>query len=409
MRLGRRAQLRHGERVGAHHVVAEERDQPLLMGGQAVALPAVHVQAVVVVLVQPARLTRVGDADHAAVDEVEQGGREVELVHRAHAPQAADHGRRQLGRQLANVLLAEGRLVLPASGEEEVEEQDDEPQRDEQRGDVTGGAQPVARLLPVAGRVRLAGQARLLVEHFLEARPGERLDLGQRVGREQHARLDELLGRQVVDHQTHAGVRLYGHDPVQGPMRPGAHLTARHALGKVQRHVDVPGGRVPAAADELPVQLGRVLPALGGAQRPILERERRLRVRQPEERLHEHLRALRGHQIRPRRPRRSKGGGRLRQRAVRPADAGHLDALRALRVEVPVDACEAAVEAQRALLGHHQVAVGHHARVDADVGDGVAFGQRGGRQRPAHGENGEDGERRHHADPAPDAPHDAPS
>ena len=28
--------------------------------------------------------------------------------------------------------------------------------------------------------------------------PGERLDLGQGVGRKQHARLDELFGRQVV-------------------------------------------------------------------------------------------------------------------------------------------------------------------------------------------------------------------
>ena len=81
-----------------------------------------------------------------------------------------------------------------------------------------------------------------------------------------------------------------------------------------------------------------------------------------------------------------------RATAARPE---HLDAVRALGGEVPVDEVEGAGEVERARLGDAHVAVGHDLRVDGDARDGEVLGRRGaGRQGGrSGGRDDEDDER----------------
>ncbi len=61
-------------------------------------------------------------------------------------------------------------------------------------------------------------------------------------------------------------------------MGPGAHIALRHSLRQVHADAHVIGRYRGLRADELPVQLGGVLPALGGADRRVVHAEGRARV-----------------------------------------------------------------------------------------------------------------------------------
>ena len=215
--------------------------------------------------------------------------------------------------------------------------------------------------------------------------------LGEGRRREQHAALHHRPRRHAHDRVDDLAVRPDADGPVQRTVAPRPDLRLPDATRQLDRHVDPPGRRAPASADELPVQLAGVAVPLGRALGPVAQGERIVAGHRPEG---GHLDdapvlvdrvALRG-----------RGLGQL-ERALGAVDAEHLDPLAALGGEVPVHVAEAAVELEGALLGDQQVAVGTDVSGDADrvdlvrLGGGRAGAAEPGREQREKDERGADG------------------
>ena len=314
--------------------------------------------------------------DDVPVREVEHGRRHVVVGDLAHAPERPDRGRRKVWiGKVAEVLAGKLRLVFAT----ELDVQDHRGDQAGQRGDAVQC--PAGNSLPVAGvaiGVGLLGQAAFLGEHGGDSVAGGRGRLGKRRPRKEHPRLDELIRRNVVHTQAHAAVVLDRHLPVEGTVRPCPYRAAACTRWQGDVHVQAAGGNGPVLADELPVELCRVVPLLGCRGDPVFEDEGRLRVLQRKERLYKQAVALVGHGVASGHPRHGITG--QLEGAVRPRHPDHRDARGTGLVQVPVHSGERPAEVERTRLCDVHRTVRLNLSVDDGRWHGVALGRSGGRQ-----------------------------
>jgi len=325
------------------------------------------------------------DLDNAPVGEVQQSGHRVGVLDRPPAHQRADESWSKVRvRELAEVRAFEVRPMLAAVLEEE---EDDEAEGDERQDSAEHDRRAAAAARGRALGVGLVRELLLLGEDRGDARPFAPRRLRHRLRREEHADLDEGRRRKVVDGEYDDAVRADADVSPQRTVGPGADLVTAHAARRRHRRPHMVGRDLPTVADQLPIQLGGVVPPFRGAADAVLDAEPRRRVGQTEAQLDPHPVAFVGDEVRAR----LSGGARGRRlvRTFRAAGADDLDALAVLLVELPVDEAEVAAERERAPLLDEQRPVRPDARTDVDVGDRVALGEGGrrGEERRRHGEH----------------------
>ena len=210
------------------------------------------------------------EVDHLAVHQVEQRRGDVVAAHAAHAPDERREGGRQLRlREVAQVLRVELRPGLAPVAEVQ---DHDEAERDQRHADAQDAPEPDLDARPECAsgwpRRRAAAPRRgprpasapLLAGAALRAAAGNRMRPSTKV----------LAGSGSTFMTTLASgwiVTL----PHSGPCAQARTWSLGHALRQVDGDADVPRLHGHVLADELPVELGGVAPALGRAPGHVVD------------------------------------------------------------------------------------------------------------------------------------------
>ncbi len=253
--------------------------------------------------------------------------------------------------------------------------------------------------------VRALSPRGLFVEHLLQSRVRTRLCLRKGLGWIQNPALHEGLRRHISALELHHAVFPDRGHPGERAVAPCFDLRFRELGRRCDAGEEARRRHLPTIAEELPVQLCGVRPALRSALGHVAQDELARGVRRVVEGVHLDRAARVPDHVSPRHPESAvfdSGGITVwRVGGVRVPHGYDFDAVRALGRQDPVHTREVAVERHRAVLGHVEVAVGQHRRLDAHLVHGILLGKR----RLRRDEREQRADRGRSSEPLEDGPH----
>ena len=347
----------------------------------------------------------VHDFDHAIVRELHERGDKGAVFHRPSVHQRREHGRMVTGGHIAKVGLINNGLGAcipsPAQPHRDHKQHCGEHREGDRphRGDDAGaGALGVGLLRPLG----------LLGKDRVETRLARRSKTRHPIRRERHADLSELPRVHRRRRKRHNGIgrigRVQQHAAVKRPVAPGAKVRIlglgvrqRAEFGAGKRHVqmDVLGVLLPVRANELPVQLRGIGPRHDRALDHIRDPHGHLvAVDARNEDLEVQRRALICHRVNMLVARlcvldlrhrtgicegllRAVGRSVDRTVALTHAQNRHRRRISLLVLgerDAPIHAVDRILKGKRACLGHEQVAVLHHPRLDIHAWERIRVG-----------------------------------